>query len=253
MELGLGGKVALVTGASRGIGAAIAAALADEGAYLAVNYLTGKFQADEVAQRIRHRGGRAIALQADVTRPEQVEALVQAVLGEFGQLDILVNNAGLTTHTVSLDQFTPEDLQKCIAVNVAGILTCTKAAATHMKQRRYGKIVNIVSYRAYATRVPSPYDVSKAAALALTIETARELAPYNINIVSVSPGSAATEMNLEKRNTPEKRRAFEQQIPLGRIAQPEEIADLVCFLASDRARHITGTDLLITGGELFRW
>ena len=253
MELGLGGKVALVTGASRGIGAAIAAALANEGAYLAVNYLTGKSQADAVAQRIHRRGGRAVALQADVTRPEQVEALVQAVLSEFGQLDILVNNAGLTTHTVSLAQFTPEDLQKCIAVNVAGILNCTKAAAPHMKQRRYGKIVNIVSYRACATRLPSPYDVSKAAALALTLETARELAPFNINVVSVSPGTVATEMNLEKLDTPEKRRAFEQQIPLGRIALPEDVADLVCFLASDRARHITGTDLLITGGELFRW
>ncbi|NIM05027.1 MAG: glucose 1-dehydrogenase [Armatimonadetes bacterium] len=254
MDLELTGKAALITGASRGIGAAAALALAQEGASVAINYLTSESEAQKVVESIRGNGGRASLFQADVSKADQVQAMVGAVLDEYKQIDILVNNAGITTHTGRIDGFGAEDIEKCMAVNVSGMLNCIQAVTPHMKSRRYGKIINVISFRAYATRYSSPYDISKAAALALTIEVASELAPFNINVVSISPGTAATDMNREKLLSDAKKlREFEAKIPLGRIAQPEDIANLICFLSSDRAKHITGTDILITGGEIFRW
>ena len=254
MELGLTGKVALVTGGSRGIGAAAALMLAEEGATVIVNYVNRADAAQQIIEHINNSGGRAMSYKADVAKLEEVEALVQAALEEYGKLDILVNNAGISTHTRTLAQTTAADINACIAVNVNGVLNCIKAAAPHMKSRRYGKIINIVSYRAYAPQLPSPYGTSKAAALTLSIEAAKELAPFNINVVSISPGMVATDMLQERAALePDKMREMAANVPLGRLASPEDVANLICFLASDRAQHITGTDILITGGEMCRW
>lgn len=253
MNLRLTGKVALVTGAGKGIGAAVALMLAEEGAAVVINYLHSAAEALLLVDRIRQSGGRAISYQADVSKLAQVQAMVQAALAEYGQLDILVNNAGFTTHTRTIEGTTAEDIEKCMAVNVIGILNCVKAVAPHMKERRYGKIVNVVSYRAYAPQVPSPYGTTKGAALILSVEIAQELAPYNINVVSVSPGMVATDMLKGRAQTKEAFQEMESHIPIGRMAVPADIAHVICFLASDCARHITGTDILITGGEMYRW
>ena len=253
MDLELSGKVAIVTGGSRGIGAAAARSLAQEGAAVVVNYLGHAEAAAQVVSAIRQNGGRAVSFKADVAKLDEVEAMVKAALAEFGQVDILVNNAGMSTHTRTIEETTAADIEKVMSVNCVGVVNCVKAAAPHMKSRRYGKIINIVSYRAYAPQLPSPYGISKGAALIFSIEAAIELAPFNINVVSISPGNVVTDMMREKGLEGDKLKAFEAQIPIGRAARPEDIANLVCFLASDCARHITGTDILITGGEMFRW
>jgi 3-oxoacyl-[acyl-carrier protein] reductase len=253
MDLELTDKVAIVTGASRGIGAACALHLAKEGAAVVVNYVNDAASALLTVEGIQQLGGKALLYRADVTKYEEVEAMAAAALAEFGRLDILVNNAGISTHTRGIEGTTTADIDKCIAVNVNGVLNCIKAVTPYMKVSCYGKIINIVSYRAYAPQLPSPYATSKAATLLLSIEAARELAPFNINVVSVSPGMVATDMLKERAGSAEEFHKLEARVPIGRLATPDDVADLVCFLASERARHITGTDILITGGEMPRW
>lgn len=254
MDLGLSQKVALVTGASRGIGAAIALGLAAEGAAIAVNYQHSESEAAQVLTGIERLGSRGVLAQVDITRLDDVQAMVTSIQAQLGQIDILVNNAGISTHTRGIDGTTADDMAQCISVNVMGMLNCMKVVTPQMKERRYGKIVNIVSYRAYAPQTPSPYAASKAAALNVSIEAARELAPFNINVVSVSPGMIATDMLMARGiDSPEKLQHLIDQVPLGRLGSPDDVANLVCFLASDRSRHITGTDILITGGEMCRW
>ncbi len=254
MDLGLAGKVAIVTGGSRSIGAATAQTLAQEGAAVVVNYVSHEAAAQQVVDNIHAAGGKALPYKADVSNLDEVQAMAQAALGAYGQIDILVNNAGISTHTGGIAAFSAEHLQKSVAINVMGPMNCIKAISPHMKERRYGKIINVVSFRGYATYTPSPYGVSKTAALGLTIEVARELAAFNINVVSVSPGTVYTDMTRERwLINDEMVQQVAAKIPLKRLAQPQDIANVICFLASDRAGHITGTDVLVTGGELFHW
>jgi len=242
-------KVAIVTGAGRGIGKAVAVAFAAEGARVIASDIKGD-RADEVARLIRGMAGEALAVQADVSRADDVSHLVGETLRAYGTIDILVNNAGVLRGT-RLQDITAEEWDWVMGVNVKGVFLCTQAVLPTMKAKGGGKIVNMASIagRSTSTWGGAHYTTAKAAVLGLTRHTARELAPYHINVNSVSPGSIDTEMAREN-STPEQRAAEAPAIPLGRFGAPQEVANLVLFLASDEASYITGATVDINGGLL---
>lgn len=243
------GKVAIVTGAAQGIGKAIVLALAAEGAKVVVNDINLN-KAEAVATQIREMGQNAIAVQADVSKATEVNQMVEATLKEFGTIDILVNNAGVLRPT-RLEEITEEEWDWVMATNVKGVFLCTKAVLPTMKTKRSGKIVNMASIagRSTSTFGGAHYTASKAAVLGLTRHTAREVSLFNINVNSLSPGSINTEM-VRGSSTPERLEAEAAKIPLGRLGTPEEVADLVLFLASDEASFMTGATVDINGGDL---
>ncbi|HEY9852309.1 MAG TPA: 3-oxoacyl-[acyl-carrier-protein] reductase [Leptolyngbyaceae cyanobacterium] len=240
----LRGQVAIVTGASRGIGRAIALALATEGANIAVNYASSSTAAEEVVAEITGAGGNAVALQADVSKADQVEAMVNAVMEKWGRVDILVNNAGITRDTLLL-RMKPEDWQAVIDLNLTGVFLCTRAASKIMLKQRSGRIINISSV---AGQMGNPgqanYSAAKAGVIGFTKTIAKELASRNVTVNAVAPGFIATDMtsNLKADD-------ILKYIPLGRYGQPEEIAGMVRFLAADSAAaYITGQVFNVDGG-----
>ncbi len=240
----LRGQVAIVTGASRGIGRAIALALATEGANIAVNYASSSTAAEEVVAEITGAGGNAVALQADVSKTDQVEAMVNAVMEKWGRVDILVNNAGITRDTLLL-RMKPEDWQAVIDLNLTGVFLCTRAASKIMLKQRSGRIINISSV---AGQMGNPgqanYSAAKAGVIGFTKTIAKELASRNVTVNAVAPGFIATDMtsNLKADD-------ILKYIPLGRYGQPEEIAGMVRFLAADSAAaYITGQVFNVDGG-----
>lgn len=243
------GKVVIVTGSGRGIGKAIALAFAREGAKVAVNDIDME-EAEAVVRQIGDGSQCAMAVGADVRRASQVRRMVQSVLEEFGTVDILVNNAGVLRSTC-LGDITGEEWDWVMSVNVKGVFLCTKEVLPIMKDRRRGKIVNMASSagRSTSTFGGAHYTASKAAVLGLTRHTAQELASFGINVNSLCPGSVDTEM-VREGSTPERLEEEATKIPLGRLGTPEEIADLVLFLASDEASYITGATVDINGGDL---
>lgn len=243
------GKVVLVTGAGRGIGKAIALAFATEGAKVAVNDIDVD-KAEVVVCQIRESGQHAMAVQADVSKESQVRRMVERVLEEFGTVDVLVNNAGVLRPTC-LHDITEEEWDWVMEVNVKGVFLCTKAVLPIMKARRKGKIVNMASSagRTTSTFGGAHYTASKAAVLGLTRHTAREAAPFSINVNSLCPGSINTKM-VRESSTPERLEEEAAKIPLGRLGTPEDVAHLVLFLASDEASYITGSTVDINGGDL---
>jgi 3-oxoacyl-[acyl-carrier protein] reductase len=242
----LAGKVALVTGASRGIGEAIAGRLAEEGA--AVGLCARHLEAvADVAKAIEGRGGQALAVAADVGRPEDADRLVAACLDRFGRFDILVNNAGITRDGLIL-RMKDEDWDQVLAVNLAGAFRCARATLRVMlKQRQGGRVVNIgsvVGSMGNAGQVN--YVAAKAGLLGLTKALAREVASRNITVNTVSPGFIETEMTA---GLPEAaKQAFLAQIPQGRFGTVEEVAAVVAFLASEEAAYITGQIIHVNGG-----
>ena len=241
----LQGSVALVTGASRGIGRAVAQALAAEGATVVVNYARSGTAAEELVSQIAADGGSAIALQADVSKADEVEKLISSVLETFGRIDILVNNAGITRDTLLL-RMKPEDWQAVIDLNLTGVFLCTRAVAKTMLKQRAGRIINIASV---AGQMGNPgqanYSAAKAGVIGFTKTVAKEMAPRGVTVNAVAPGFIETDMTSELPNTDD----ILKFIPLGRFGKPEDIAGMVRFLAADpAAAYITGQVFNVDGG-----
>ena len=246
MQIGLKDKVALVTGASRGIGRAIATTLAGAGATVVVNYKSNAAAAEEVVRAITAADGQASATQADISRPEEVERLFKALLDQHGRIDILVNNAGITRDTLLL-RMKEDDFDAVIATNLRGAYLCTKAALRPMTRARGGRIINITSVVGMMGNAgQSNYAAAKAGIIGFTKSAAREMASRNITVNAVAPGYIETELTGVLSETV--RQAILENIPLGRLGQPQDVANLVCFLASDAAAYITGQTLTVDGG-----
>ncbi len=240
------GRVALVTGGARGIGRATVLSLAKAGADVVVNYLENREAATEVVTRAQSLGRKAIAVQANVGVPAQVEALFDALDREFGRLDILINNAGVGT-IKPLEEVTPDFWDEILRVDLTGPFLCTKAAAPRMKQRRYGRIVNVSSIGgAHGMAMDAPYSAAKSGIFGLTKSTARYLGAFNITVNTVCPGPTDTE--LSRKLPAEMREAVAKSSALGRMGTPEDVADAILFFASDYSRHVTGQMILVDGG-----
>ncbi|MBI3866570.1 MAG: glucose 1-dehydrogenase [Planctomycetia bacterium] len=248
MSKKLEGKVAVVTGASKGIGASIARHLADEGAAVVVNYSSSKAGADRVVGQIVEHGGRAVAVQADVSKPADVRRLFAETKKAFGKLDVLVNNAGIYKFA-PLSEVTPEHFHEQFDLNVLGLVLATQEAA-RLFGPEGGSVVNISSV--VATLAPantSVYSGTKAAVNAITRSLAQELGPRKIRVNAINPGMVETEGTHSSGITEsEMRKGVEAQTPLGRIGQPQDIAPAAVFLASSDSAWITGETLYISGG-----
>ncbi|MGE7997242.1 3-oxoacyl-[acyl-carrier-protein] reductase [Lysinibacillus sp. NPDC093190] len=244
----LEGKVAVVTGASRGIGRSIALKLADEGAKVVVNYSGSQAKAEEVVATIQENGGEAIAVQASVSKTEEVTALMDAAVKTFGSLDILVNNAGITRDNL-LMRMKEDEWDDVLDTNLKGVFLCTKAVTRQMMKQRAGRIINISSIVGVAGNAgQANYVAAKAGVIGLTKTTAKELASRNILVNAIAPGFIETEMTEQ---LPEDlKQGMLTQIPLAKLGQPEDIAKAVAFLASDDANYMTGQTLHIDGGMI---
>jgi 3-oxoacyl-[acyl-carrier protein] reductase len=245
----LKGKVAVVTGASKGIGAAIAEHLAAEGASVVVNYASSKAGADAVVKRITQKDGKAVAVQADVSKAEDIERLFAEAKKAFGNLDILVNNAGIYEFA-PLEAVTAEHFHKQFNLNVLGLLLTTQAAVKHFGPRG-GSVVNISSVASTAG-LPggAVYSATKAAVDAVTRSVAKDLAPRKIRVNSINPGMVETEgVHAAGIAESDFRKQVESQTPLGRIGQPQDIAPAAVFLASEESGWITGETLFVSGGS----
>jgi len=246
MLLDLSGRVAIVTGGSRGIGRAIAERLAGSGAAVVVNYRGNAAAAEATVATITAAGGTAIAIQGDVSQPEDVEHLVKTTLERFGHIDILVNNAGITRDTLLL-RMKESDFDEVIATILRGVFLCTRAVLRPMTKQRFGRIINITSVVGLTGNAgQANYAAAKAGILGFTKSTAREMASRGITVNAVAPGFIETEMTDALNE--ETRKAILATIPLGRFGQPAEVAGLVCFLASDAGAYISGQTLTIDGG-----
>ena len=238
-------KVAIVTGASRGIGRATALELAKFGAKVAVNYARSSDAADAVVKTIIDGGGEAVALQADVSQSEQVDNLIKETLAKYSRIDVLVNNAGITKDTLMM-RMKLEQWQAVIDLNLTGVFLCTKAVTKTMLKQRSGRIINIASV---AGQMGNPgqanYSAAKAGVIGMTKTVAKELASRGVTVNAVAPGFIATDMTDDLKAE----EAILSMIPLGRYGNPEEIAGMIRFLAADpAAAYITGQTFNVDGG-----
>ncbi|BCJ85152.1 3-oxoacyl-[acyl-carrier-protein] reductase [Effusibacillus dendaii] len=239
-------KVAIVTGASRGIGRAVALELAARGIKVVVNFAGNQSAAEEVVSQIQQSGGQAIAVQGNVAVVQDAEKLVNTALETFGRVDILVNNAGITRDNL-LIRMKEEEWDEVIAINLKGVFNCTKAVTRPMMKQRYGRIINITSVVALMGNPgQANYTAAKSGVIGLTKSNARELASRNITVNAVAPGYIQTDMTAALNE--DVKQALNQQIPLGRLGDPQDVAKAVAFLASDDASYITGQVLSIDGG-----
>ena len=248
----LQGQVALVTGAGSGIGEAIALALAGAGADVVINDVSAE-AASAAATRIRALGRRSLPLVADVSNGDAVQSMVDTAVKELGHLDILVNNAGIGQRMMAED-ITEKDWRRVIDVNLTGVFLCSRAAIGVMKPRRLGNIVNVSSIAGKRISIhgAAHYTASKAGVIGLTRHLAYELGPYGIRVNAICPGVTATPL-VERIGDPAALEATQKLIPLGRAATPEDHADAVLMLVSDRARYVTGVALEVEGGLLLSW
>ena len=245
----LTGKVALVTGASSGIGKAIALRFARAGASVAVNYVTGAGAAQEVVEEIAKLSRRAQAVHGDVSQIPQIDAMVQEVLNNFGRIDILINNAGIQIQRPFLE-VTEEEWTKMLSVDLKGsFFVAQRVAQVMVRQGVGGRIINISSVHEKIPRpLFAPYCAAKGGVRMLTRSIAIELAPYKITVNGIGPGAIATPINREVLADPEKTQQVISEIPLGRFGEPEEVAELALYLASDAAAYVTGATFFINGG-----
>jgi 3-oxoacyl-[acyl-carrier protein] reductase len=240
---------ALITGASRGIGRAIALRLALDGIPVAVNYHTQNVAAQTVVETILNAGGRACAIQADTGDPEQVKLLFEQAENRLGPIDVLINNAGILLRG-AIDDYDPAAMSAMLRTNVDGVIHCTRAAAAVMRPNKQGSIVNISSIAAHGTAAPGTtwYAATKAAVESLTRRFALELGPSGIRVNAVAPGFILTDM-VDPANREAVVKTMAAKAVLGRCGTPEDIAGAVAFLVSDQARFITGQILTVDGGR----
>ncbi len=249
--MSLKGKVAIVTGGNSGIGAAIVLGLARQGANIVIDYVAHPEATDELEKQVAALGDQSIGVDADVSQVAEVQKLVDAAVATFGRLDIMVNNAGVETRTSILDT-TEEQYDKVLRINLKSAFFCTQIAAQQMiKQGGGGRIINITSiHEDWPMPGNIPYCLTKGGMRMLTRTAAAELARYNILVVGVAPGAVATPINLVTMRDPVAMQRLNEAIPLGRMAKPEEIANVVAFLAGDGASYITATTVVVDGGMM---
>jgi 3-oxoacyl-[acyl-carrier protein] reductase len=242
----LNGKVALVTGASRGIGRAIALELAKNGAKVAVNYSGSVEKANEVVEEIKNLGSEAFAIQANVAEVDSVNSMIKEVIGTFGSLDILVNNAGITRDNLIM-RMKEEDWDAVVNTNLKGVFNTTKAVTRQMMKQRAGRIINIASIVGVSGNAgQANYVAAKAGVIGLTKSTAKELAARNITVNAVAPGFIETDMT--EKLPEDVKGGMIQQIPLARFGSPQDVATVVKFLASEESGYITGQTIHVDGG-----
>ena len=245
----LQGKVAIVTGGNSGIGKAIVEYLAELGAQVVIDYRSHPEATEELEREIGSYGGSSFGVQADVSKLDDIQRLIDAAVAQYGRVDVMVNNAGVETRTSVLDT-TPEQYDMVLDVNLRGVFFATQYAAKQMiAQGGGGRIINISSvHEDWPMPGNTAYCLAKGGVRMLTRTAALELAPHGINIVNVGPGAVATPINDSTMNNPELMAKLNAAIPLGRMARPEEIAKVVGFLASDGASYITATTIFADGG-----
>jgi 3-oxoacyl-[acyl-carrier protein] reductase len=238
----LSGKVAIVTGAARGIGADVATALAQEGANIVVNYSKSREKAVELANKLQKLKVEAIPMKADVRNWAEVQSMANQTVDKFGKIDILYNNAGVL-HRVKPEELSPDMWDEALDVNLKGPFLCTKAVAEPMKKQRSGRIINVASLAGFLAFQYLDYSASKGGIIALTKGAAEWLAPYGILVNAVCPGLVGTEMGLTNPHL----KRIRAQTPLGRLAEPRDIANAVLYLAAD-ATFVSGQVLVVDGG-----
>jgi NAD(P)-dependent dehydrogenase (short-subunit alcohol dehydrogenase family) len=248
--MSLSGKIALVTGASRGLGRAIALRLAQEGAAVGVNYRERAAEAEAVAQEIRSKGGKAIALQAHVADAAQVRSMVERMSKELGPVDILINNAGVLRRG-DLGDFEWSEMEGMRSTNVDGLVNVTRAVVDGMKQRKFGRIVNLTSVAAFGTAMAGTtfYAATKAAVSVITRRFAMDLGPHGVTVNAVAPGFILTDMARAGRGAEEIAKVAEKAM-VKRVGQPEDIAHAVAFLCALESSFITGQILTVDGGRM---
>jgi len=245
----LNGKVALVTGSSSGIGRAAAEALAASGARVAINFHRNEAGAEAARAAITEAGGKAIAVQADVTRASDVESMVKQTVAEFGPIDILVNNAGSLIERLRILELSEERWDEAIDLNLKSAFLCCRAVAASMMERKTGAIINVSSIagRNGGALGSIHYSTAKGGVITFTKGLAKELAPFGIRVNAISPGVIDTPYH-EQFSSAEMMKTYVGMIPLGRIGKPAEVAQVVCFLASDAAGYLAGETIEINGG-----
>lgn len=247
MQLDLTGRVALVTGASRGIGKAIALRLASSGATVVVNYRGSEAEAHAVVATITETGGKAIAVQADVSDVQSHETLIKSTVDAFGRLDILINNAGITRDNLLL-RMKPEEVDDVLNTNLRGVILLTKAALRPMMKNKWGRVISMSSIIGLTGNAgQANYAAAKAGLLGFTKSLALEMASRNITANAICPGFIETDMTANALNDDLRAQAI-QRVPLGRLGTSDDVAQAVIFLASDAASYITGQTLAVDGG-----
>lgn len=247
-------RICLVTGASRGIGRAVALTFAREGANLIVNYRKNEEKAEEVAKEVTKLGRKALLAKADVSKKAEVKAMIDKAIKEFGRVDVLVNNAGITWKSTKILEGTKEEWERVLGVNLIGTYYCIQAVAPYMINNKYGKIISISSLASIATTFGEQvaYGPSKAAVNNLTKRLAYELGPYNINVNAIAPGLIKTEMLNIGRTKEEVNKLLKDlanMADLRRTGEPQDIANAALFLASDESNFMTGQLMVVDGGR----